>query len=113
MRNFLVRLVEILDTIGFSLIVGSVVYFIIGSVTSVVHGQMLNWTFCGSAHYIAGVEWCGIEGHTREVWLNQFIHRLLNVTIPWFMIFWGLVIVALCSLFLKLLDYKYPFGRKG
>ena len=45
----LTRFVEILNTIGFALIVGSVIYFIIGNVVSVVHGDMLDWTFCGSA----------------------------------------------------------------
>jgi hypothetical protein len=107
MRSILIRTIEILDTIGFCMIVGSIVYFIIGSVTSVVHGAMLDWTFCGSMHYIFNVSWCGVEGDTREIWLNQFIHRLMNVTIPWFMMFWGFILVAICSLLMKLMDLTY------
>jgi hypothetical protein len=107
MRQFLIRIVEFLDTIGFALIVGSVVYFIIGTVVGVVHGHMLDWTFCGSAHYLAGVEWCGIEGDTSEPAINHFIHRLVNVTLPWFAMFCGIILVAASSFILKLLSYRY------
>ena len=110
----LTRLFEILNTIGFALIVGSVIYFIIGNVVSVVHGDMLDWTFCGSANHLLGVEWCGIEGHTGEVWFDQFVHRLMNVTIPWFMMFWGVLIAGVSSLVLKILGYQYvpPSNRR-
>ena len=114
MKQHLIRFVEAMSTLGFSLIVGSVIYFIIGSVVVVVHGHMLDWTFCGSMHYMFGVEWCGIEGNTGEPAVNHFIHHLMNVTIPWFGIFWGFLLVALSSLLLKLLDYKYAMpGRKS
>jgi len=114
MKSFLLRIVEFLNTLGFALIIGSVVYFIIGNVVSVVHGNMLDWTFCGSAHRWFGVEWCGIEGNTGEAAINNFIHRLMNVTIPWFMMFWGIVLAGVSSLFLKLLGYRYtpPGGRR-
>ena len=110
----LIRFVEIINTFGFALIVGSVVYFIIGNVVSVVHGDMLDWTFCGSAHHLLGVEWCGVEGHTGEAWFDQFIHSLLNVTIPWFMMFWGIVLASVSSLLLKVLGHRYvpPGGRR-
>jgi hypothetical protein len=112
MKTALLRITEILNGLGFSLIVGSIVYFIIGNVTSVVHGNMLDWTFCGSAHHLFGVEWCEIEGHTHEAWLNQFIHRLMNVTLPWFMMFWGFVLVGVCSVLMKALEYQIPFRKR-
>ncbi len=108
MKQHLTRAVEAVNSLGFSLIIGAVIYFIIGSVAGLVHGTMLSWTFCGSAHYLFGVEWCGIEGSTREAVINHLIHRLLNVPLPWFMMFWGFVLVGLCSLLLKLLDKQYP-----
>jgi hypothetical protein len=114
MKQFITRTVEMFDTLGFALIVGSVVYFILGSVAGLVGGRMLDWTFCGSAHYLLGVEWCGITGDTDEAPINHFIHRLMNVTLPWFGIFWGFVLVGVCAVLLKLLDYQYvPPGSKN
>jgi hypothetical protein len=75
---------------------------------------MLDWTFCGSAHHLLGVEWCDGGTHTGEAWFDQFTHRLLNVTIPWFMMFWGLVLAGVSALLLKALDYQYtpPTSKK-
>jgi hypothetical protein len=112
MRRVLIRFSEALDTVGFALIVASVVYFIIGTVAGVVHGNMLDWTFCGSAHYLFDVEWCGIEGTTAEPAFNHFIHRLMNVSLPWFGIFWGFLLVGISSVFLKILEYKYSDAER-
>jgi hypothetical protein len=108
MKKSAIFVVEKLTSFGFFLIVAAVIYFILGSVARLVHGDMLDWTFCGSAHHVLGVEWCDIEGSTGEAGINHFIHRLLNVTLPWFMMFWGFALVALCSLALKLLGKDPP-----
>jgi hypothetical protein len=95
--NRLGRLVDVIYSFGFSLIVGSIIYFIVGAVASLVHSHMLSWSFCSSAHYLFGVEWCDVYGTTEEHWLNHFIHRLLNVALPWFLMFWGFVLIGICS----------------
>ena len=51
----LIRVVEIVNGFGFALLTGSVIYFIVGSVARLVHGNMLDWTFCGAAHGLLGV----------------------------------------------------------
>jgi hypothetical protein len=108
MKKYVIIAVERLTSLGFLLIIGAVIYFILGSVARLVNSDMLDWTFCGSAHRLLGVEWCGIEGATGEAAFNHFIHRLLNVTVPWFMMFWGFALVGLCSVLLKLLGKEYP-----
>ena len=95
------------DDCGFALIVGSIVYFIIGNVASLVQSSMLDWTFCGTAHRLMGVEWCGVTGETSDASVNHFVHRLVNATLPWFMLFWGLVLVGISIPLLKLLGYSY------
>ena len=102
MKHRLSEMLNAANGFGFMLIVGSVLYFIIGNVVTLVHGDMLDWTFCSSAHRLFGVEWCGIDGGISESGLDHFIHRLMNVTIPWFMMLWGVVIVSLCSVLFKL-----------
>jgi hypothetical protein len=106
-KKAVIRAVEVINGFGFSLIVGSVIYFIIGSIAGLVGGEMLNWTFCGSAHRLLDVDWCGIQGDTGEAGFDHFIHRLFNVTIPWFMMFWGFVLTGISSLLLNVLGYKY------
>lgn len=107
------RAIEAVNSVGFSLIIGSIIYFIIGSVASLVGGKMLEWTFCGSVHRLGGPDWCGIEGSTGNAALNYFIHHLINAPIPWFMIFWGFVLTGICALLLKMLDHQYaPPGKK-
>ncbi|MGB9152952.1 MAG: hypothetical protein WCD70_07680 [Alphaproteobacteria bacterium] len=113
LKDTFARITEVANSIGFSLIIGAVIYFIIGSVASLVGGKMLDWTFCSSAHHLFGVEWCGIASPTGGSGLKYIIHRLLNVPLPWLMIFWGFVLTALCSVLLKLLDQPYtPPGSK-
>jgi hypothetical protein len=111
MKALLIRLVEILNGLGFALIVGSVVYFIIGNVAALAHGTMLDWTFCGTAHRLLGVEWCGVTGDTNDPSVNHFVHHLINTTLPWFMLFWGFILVGISVPLLKLLGYTYARGR--
>ena len=107
------RAIEAVNSAGFALIIGSIIYFILGSVASLVGGKMLEWTFCGSVHHLGGPDWCPIEGSTGNPAINYFIHHLINAPLPWFMIFWGFVITGICALLLKLLDHKYtPPGKK-
>ena len=114
MKKSITSATEIVNTVGFALITGAIIYFIIGSVAGLVHGNMLDWTFCGSAHTLLHVDWCTLKGNTGVPFVDTFIHRLVNVTIPWFMLFWGFLLVALSTLGLKLLghDYVPPGGKK-
>jgi len=102
-----IRAFEVIDTFGFALIVGAVIYFILGFICGLVGGHILDYTFCNTAHHLIGVEWCGVEGHTGDAIFDQFIHKLMNVTLPWFMIFCGFVLTGISALALKLLNYKY------
>jgi hypothetical protein len=101
------RAFEIIDTAGFALIVFAVMYFIIGFICNLVGGHILDYTFCGSAHTLIGVEWCGLEGHTGEAIFDQFVHKLMNVTLPWFMIFCGFIMTGISALMLRILGYQY------
>jgi len=113
LKRATIRAVEIINGFGFSLIVGSVIYFIIGSVAGLVGGEMLDWTFCGSAHRLLDVDWCRVQGATNEPWLNHLIRHVINATIPWFMMFWGFVLTGISSLLLKILGYRYrPPGAR-
>ena len=110
----LTRVVDAVNSLGFSFIIGAILYFIIGSVASLVGGKMLDWTFCGSAHYLAHVEWCGIGTPTGGSAVRYFTHRLMNVPLPWLMLAVGFALTAICSLLLKMLGYRYsPPGSKA
>jgi ABC-type microcin C transport system permease subunit YejE len=112
-KQHLARAIDLVNSFGFALIIGAVIYFIIGSVASLVGGAMLDWTFCGSVHRLAGINWCGFGEPSGGSLVRYLLHRLMNVPLPWFMLFWGFVLTAVCSLLLKLLDSEYrPPGRK-
>ena len=102
LKSFLITVIDAIYSFGFGLVTSSVIYFIIGSVAEIVHGKMLEWTFCGSVSYLFGPDWCGAQIEGGSPWFNHFIHRLLNSTIPWFMMFWGIALICLCSLLLKI-----------
>ncbi|MDR3448413.1 MAG: hypothetical protein P4M15_01455 [Alphaproteobacteria bacterium] len=106
-RETALRAVEAVHTLGFSLIVASVVYFIIAEVVKLVGSDMLDWSFCGSVHYWGGPNWCGVEPTTGMAWFNTFGHKLLTVPLPWFMIFWGFLLVGICFFLLQALGFQY------
>ncbi|MDE1900061.1 MAG: hypothetical protein KGI37_00260 [Alphaproteobacteria bacterium] len=102
-----VRFLEKVSGVGFFLVIASVIYFIIGSVVGLVHGDMLAWTFCGSVHHIFGPDWCGYAPHTPWAWGDLFVHRFINAALPWVMIVLGLVLLAVTLPLMNALGYKY------
>ena len=101
-KQFLITVIDAIYSFGFGLVTASVIYFIIGSVAAIVHGKMLEWTFCGSVHEWFGVDWCDYQIAGASGWTNHFVHRLLNSTIPWFMMFWGFALIIICQILLKI-----------
>jgi hypothetical protein len=99
--NPVLTFIEFFNSIGFSLIIGGIVYFIIGSVASLVNSSMLEWTLCGSAHYWFRADWCSFGEADPSASLKYLFHRLLNVALPWFMFFWGFLLTAVCSIILR------------
>ena len=97
----IVAIIEFFNSIGFSLIIGGIIYFIIGSVASLVNSTMLDWTLCGSARHLFDLEWCSFGEADGTHSVKYFMHRLLNVALPWFMLFWGFVLTAFCAIILR------------
>ncbi|MDE2029562.1 MAG: hypothetical protein KGI97_03255 [Alphaproteobacteria bacterium] len=105
-KSLLLTVVEKIYTVAYFLIIAGVVYFILGAVTSLVGGQMLHWTFCGAAHSVFGVDWCGYTPHTGWAWGDLFVHRLINAALPWTMIVIGVVGVCVCWPIMNSLGFK-------
>ncbi len=115
-KEAVIRAIELVNGFGFALIIGAVIYFILGSVTKLVGGHMLDWTFCGSLHYFFDANpACVPNDLTGEDGFDAFIfHLFTKVTLPWIMILIGLLLTGISSLLLNILDYKYvpPRAKK-
>lgn len=101
----LLRAIETVCTIGYFMIVGSVVYFIIGAVARQVHHNMLDWTMCGTLLGLFHADACNYAPHLGFEGLDHFAHRVVTAPIPWFMMAVGLMLVGLSLPLIKLLSY--------
>jgi hypothetical protein len=113
MKYYLTHIIEGIHKSGFALIMGGIMLFMINATSQFVFGIKLDFSFCSAARYLLHVEWCEIQGSTSIPMINDFIHRLLNVPFPWFMLFWGLVIITLNTPLVKAFGYHSEYWVKG
>ena len=98
----MLRVVGVVYTFSFALIMGSVFYFILGTVAKLVGGDILGWTFCGTTGQMLNVDWCDARLHTGLDDIDGYSNRFINMALPWFMMFWGLVLGGISYMILKL-----------
>lgn len=103
----LLRAVEAASAVGYFLVIASIAYFILGAVTGLVGGDMMKWTFCGSAHYLFGANWCDFTPNTGWVWGDNFVHKLVNAVLPWVMMVAGLALLAICLPTMRALGFQH------